>query len=126
MGRLEKIPEKWKVVCDECLFNLVDAKGKVKFSIVYRLDEDSSGKKFIELISVASGKEQGRGYYRLLLAGLESLAKTEGVAYFSGAIKPENVRSIQVHEHLGFYPVGYFVYGNGNEKRIEVRRDISI
>jgi hypothetical protein len=121
--KFERIPEKWKIVCDECCFDLVDAEGEIKSSIRYRFDEDSSGRKFIYITSVAS-RQQGKGHYGLLYSRLESLAKTKGVAYFSGFIKYENLRSIQVHEHLGFYPLRYFVYGN--EKRIEVRKDISI
>jgi len=75
---------------------------------------------------VASGKEQGRGYYGVLYSGLESFARTQGVNYISGFIKPENTRSLLVHQHFGFSNMQYLVYGNGREKRIHVEKQLSI
>lgn len=124
MGKLERIPEGWVVVNEGPTFRLLNREGEVKAFIVYDIDKDSSGKRALKLVSVAS-REKGKGYYGLLLAGLESFAKTEGLAYFVGHIKHENVCSLMVHEHYGFVKSGYFFYNSGKEKVVEVRKEVS-
>jgi L-amino acid N-acyltransferase YncA len=124
MRKLEKIPPEWAVMKDCSSFNLVDAKGKVKSSIVYNIEKDALGKKFIEVVSVAS-KTKRKGCYGILYSGFESFAKAEKVDYIMGFIKSENANSLRIHQYFGFSPVGYFSYG-GIEKRIEFRKNISI
>jgi len=60
MDKIEKIPRGWKVLNEENIFKLVDDKGNPKSSIVYNIDKDKFGNNFLEIIYVASGKEQER------------------------------------------------------------------
>jgi predicted GNAT superfamily acetyltransferase len=126
MVKLEKIPLGWKVINEDDSFELVDTKGRVRSSITYSIEKDNSGKLFLEIISVASGTSQGKGYYGLLYSGLESFAKSQGIKYFSGVIAPENIRSLRVHNHLGFSEIGHVYHFHGREKRICVKKNLSI
>jgi predicted GNAT superfamily acetyltransferase len=125
MDKIEKIPRGWKVLNEENIFKLVDDKGNPKSSIVYNIDKDKFGNNFLEIISVASGKEQGRGYYGILYDGLESFAKSQKISYLSGFIHPENFRSREVHKHLGFLEKEQVSYLNGMERRIRFEKFLS-
>jgi hypothetical protein len=125
MKKLEKIPLGWAVTNDDSSFNLVDTRGKIKSSIVYHLGKDDLGKKFIEVMSVAS-KTKRKGCYGVLYSGFESFARFECVNYIMGFINPENANSLKIHQHFGFSPVSYFSYEGGREKRIEFRKNFPI
>jgi predicted GNAT superfamily acetyltransferase len=123
MRKLEKIPLGWAIMNDYSSFNLVDTLGKVKSSIVYNIEKDALGNKFIDVLSVAS-KTKRKGCYGILYSGFESFVKSEGANYIRGFVSSENTNSIRIHQHFGFFPVSYFSYG-GIEKRIEFRKEIS-
>ncbi len=126
MDKIEKIPKDWKVLNEENTFKLVDDKGNPKSSIIYKIDKDKVGNSFLEIISVASGKEQGRGHYGVLYDGLESFAKSQKISYLSGFIHPENFRSREVHKHFGFLEKEQVSYLDGRERRIRFEKFLSI
>ncbi len=120
MKKLEKIPEGWSVMNEEETIKLVDKKGHTASSIIYSVETDVSGGKCVRILSSVS-REKRRGHYGILFPTLEHLAKENGATYLSGFIHADNYNSIQVHNHLGFYPVGYSVIGR--ERKVEVRKD---
>jgi hypothetical protein len=129
MRRLEKIPTGWEVIHKSFegfnLLELFNKKGETQSSIIYRIGTDDSDEKFLKLISVGSGKNQGRGMYSLLFAGIESMARIEKVNYLTMEINSENSNSLRIHQHYGFFKCGSVSFYPGI-RTIIVRKNLSI
>lgn len=125
LGNLGKLPASWRVADRDETLELFDEKGNLLSSLIYRVDKGALGKPFIELVSVASGENQGRGYCSILYNGLESLAKSKKISQISLLVKPENHRAIQIYHHFGFSCSRYVSYVGRKEKRIVLEKKLS-